>query len=108
MPARRWFPCAIVALVMMPVALTAQYPVRDGSVTNIEPYLFAAADFGINPEGVTFTKDIVPILQRSCQNCHRAGGGAPMAFTTYQETRRYATRIRDRTAIRDRMGAMPP
>ena len=108
MPARRWFPCAVVALVMMPVALTAQYPVRDGSVTNIEPYLFAAADFGINPEGVTFTKDIVPILQRSCQNCHRAGGGAPMAFTTYQETRRYATRIRDRTAIRDRMGAMPP
>jgi hypothetical protein len=31
-----------------------------------------------------------------------------MAFTTYQEVRRYATRIRDRTAIRDRMGAMPP
>ena len=55
MPARRWFLCAVVALVMMPVALTAQYPVRDGSVTNIEPYLFAAADFGINAEGVTFT-----------------------------------------------------
>ena len=108
MHARHWFPCAILAVLMMPLALTAQYPVRDGSVTNIEPYLFAAADFGINPEDVTFTKDIVPILQRSCQNCHRAGGGAPMAFTTYQEVRRYATRIRDRTAIRDRMGAMPP
>jgi hypothetical protein len=99
---------AIMAVLMMPVALTAQYPVRDGSITNIEPYLFAAADFGINPEGVTFTKDIAPILQRGCQNCHRAGGGAPMALTTYQETRRFATRIRDRTAIRDRMGAMPP
>ena len=55
----------------------------DGSVTNIEPYLFVAADFGINPEEVTFTKDIAPILQRSCQNCHRAAGGAPMALTTY-------------------------
>ena len=108
MNARHLFRCAIIAAVMMPVALTAQYPVRDGSVTNIEPYLFAAADFGIDAEDVTFTKDIVPILQRSCQNCHRAGGGAPMAFTTYQEVRRYGTRIRDRTAIRDRMGAMPP
>ena len=108
MNARHKFLWAIMAVLMMPVALTAQYPVRDGSITNVEPYLFAAADFGINPEGVTFTKDIAPILQRSCQNCHRAGGGAPMAFTTYQETRRFATRIRDRTAIRDRMGAMPP
>ena len=85
MHARHRFPCAIMAVLMMPVALTAQYPVRDGSVTNIEPYLFAAADFGVNPEEVTFTKDIAPILQRSCQNCHRAAGGAPMALTTYQE-----------------------
>jgi hypothetical protein len=66
MNARSWIPCSIIAILMMPIALTAQYPVRDGSVTNIEPYLFAAADFGINPEEVTFTKDIVPILQRSC------------------------------------------
>ena len=27
---------------------------------------------------VTFTKDIVPILQRSCQVCHRQGEMAPM------------------------------
>ena len=27
---------------------------------------------------VTFAKDIAPILQRSCQNCHRADGAAPM------------------------------
>jgi len=24
-------------------------------------------------EQVTFTKDVAPILQRSCQNCHRPG-----------------------------------
>ncbi len=108
MNARHLFPSAILAVLMIPVALTAQYPVRDGSVSNIEPYLFAAADFGINPEDVTFARDIAPILQRSCQNCHRVAGGAPMALTTYQDARRYATRIRDRTAIRDRMGAMPP
>jgi len=36
---------------------------------------------------VTFTKDIAPILQRSCENCHRAGGVAPMALSTYEEVR---------------------
>ena len=80
MPARRWFPCAIMAFVMMPVALAAQYPVRDGSVTTIEPYLFAMADFGINPEGVKFTRAISPLLQGSVTTAPRAGGGGPMAL----------------------------
>ena len=31
---------------------------------------------------VTFTKDIAPILQRSCQNCHRPGQVAPMSLLT--------------------------
>lgn len=39
-------------------------------------------------DAVTFTKDIAPILQRSCENCHRAGGGAPMALASYAELRR--------------------
>ena len=29
---------------------------------------------------MTFTKDIAPILQRSCENCHRADGVAPMSL----------------------------
>jgi mono/diheme cytochrome c family protein len=57
---------------------------------------------------VTFTRDVAPILQSSCQQCHRAGGVAPMSLETYQEVRRYASRIRERTGIRDRAGAMPP
>ena len=71
-------------------------------------HLYDAADFGINPASVTFSKDIAPILQRSCENCHRADGGGPMSLVTYNEVRRYASRIREKTAIRDRMGAMPP
>ena len=39
---------------------------------------------------VTFTKDIAPILQRSCQNCHRPDGVAPMSLTTFEEVRRSA------------------
>src|SRR5690606_13705777 len=43
-------------------------------------HLYAASDFGIDPASVTFTKDIAPILQRSCENCHRPGGGGPMSL----------------------------
>jgi len=57
---------------------------------------------------VTFTRDIAPILQRSCQNCHRPGQVAPMSLLTYEEVRPWARAIKQRAAIRDRMGAMPP
>jgi len=30
----------------------------------------------------TFTKDVAPILQRSCQSCHRPGQMAPMSLMT--------------------------
>ena len=102
----RLFTHAVMALLMMPVAATAQSIV--GSDPHPEVHLFAAADFGIDPGEVTFTKDIAPILQRSCQNCHRAAGGAPMSLITYAEVRPWARAIKLRTSIRDRMGAMPP
>lgn len=60
------------------------------------------------PPEVTFTRDIAPILQRSCESCHRAGGGAPMALTTYEEVRPWARSIKTRTAIGPRAGVMPP
>ena len=57
---------------------------------------------------VTFSRDIAPILQRSCQHCHNLNGGAPMPLVTYDNVRPYASRMARRTGIRDRMGAMPP
>jgi mono/diheme cytochrome c family protein len=56
----------------------------------------------------TFTKDIAPILQRSCQNCHRPNSVAPMSLISYEEVRPYARSIKQRTGLRDRMGVMPP
>ena len=58
------------------------------------------------PQGqATFTKDVAPILQRTCQNCHRPNGGlAPMALTTYEEARPWAKAIQQRTTLRE----MPP
>jgi hypothetical protein len=53
---------------------------------------------------VTFTKDVAPILQRSCQNCHRPDNIAPMSFLTYQDTRPWARSIKEKVVKRD----MPP
>jgi len=53
---------------------------------------------------VTFTKDVAPILQRSCQECHRPGSIAPMSLLTYEDTRPWARSIRDKVVTR----AMPP
>ena len=57
---------------------------------------------------VTFTKDIAPILQRSCQNCHRPGSVAPMSLISYEEVRPWAKSIRHRTALGSKPDAMPP
>ena len=57
---------------------------------------------------VTFSRDIAPILQRSCQECHHADGVAPMSLMTYEEARPWARSIKARTALRSLRGAMPP
>jgi len=55
-------------------------------------------------EGVTFYKDVLPILQNRCQECHRAGEVAPMSFMTYSEARPWAKAIK--TAVITKK--MPP
>ena len=57
---------------------------------------------------ITFHKDIEPILQRSCQNCHRPAGVAPMSLVSYDEVAPFAGLIEYKTGLRDRAGAMPP
>ena len=53
---------------------------------------------------VTFTKDVAPIFQRSCQTCHREGAIAPMSLLTYEETRPWARSIKEKVQTR----TMPP
>ena len=51
------------------------------------------------PERPTFTKDVLPILQENCQECHRpkpinmSGMTAPFALTSYAEVRPWAKAI---------------
>src|SRR5207248_8344143 len=60
---------------------------------------------------ITYSKDIAPILQRSCQRCHRPDSVAPMSLLTYQDARPYAREIKRKTQLRYSpysRGAMPP
>ena len=57
---------------------------------------------------VTFSRDVAPILQRSCQSCHRPNSVAPMSLITYEEVRPWARSIKQRTGLRNTMGVMPP
>ncbi len=56
------------------------------------------------PAKFTYTKDIAPLLFKSCAECHRPGEIAPMSLMTYQEVRPWAKSIRERVSER----SMPP
>src|SRR5712671_7853223 len=53
---------------------------------------------------VNFHRDVLPMLQKRCQECHRSGQMAPMPLTTFEETRPWARAIREAVVTRK----MPP
>ena len=53
---------------------------------------------------VTFHRDVLPVLQKNCQGCHRAGEAAPMSLMTYQEARPWAKAIKEAVLTK----RMPP
>ena len=52
----------------------------------------------------TFNKDVLPILQKNCQGCHRPGELAPMSFLTYADTRPWAKAMKEAVLTKK----MPP
>jgi hypothetical protein len=56
------------------------------------------------PGTVTFHKDVEPVLQKVCQNCHIAGGIAPFSLVTYADAKAVAESIVQQTHDRK----MPP
>src|SRR5262245_42919793 len=66
------------------------------------PVTARAADPPAGP--VTFSKDVAPILQAKCQDCHQPNSIAPMSLITFQDARPWARSIRDRVSTRQ----MPP
>src|SRR5436309_1685230 len=78
----RRVPVLVLAVVLVPFAMAASA---------------AAAE-------VTFSKDIAPIFQAKCQECHQPNSIAPMSLITYQDARPWARSIKERVATRQ----MPP
>jgi hypothetical protein len=52
----------------------------------------------------TFYKDVLPVLERNCQSCHRGGEAAPMPLVTYLDARPWAKAIRQAVLTKK----MPP
>lgn len=53
---------------------------------------------------VTFYKDVLPLLQKHCQRCHRPGEVAPFQLLTFEDATRWADDIKDYVSSRK----MPP
>jgi mono/diheme cytochrome c family protein len=53
---------------------------------------------------VTFNRDVLPILQKNCQVCHRPGEIAPMSLLTYEDARPWARAMKTAAVTR----RMPP
>src|SRR5947199_9389094 len=78
----RRVPALVLAAVVVPFVMTASA---------------AAAQ-------VTFSKDVAPILQAKCQECHQPNSIAPMSLITYQDARPWARSMKERVSSRQ----MPP
>ena len=53
---------------------------------------------------VTFNKEVLPVLQKNCQTCHRPGEITPMSLLTYKDARPWAKAIKSAVVNRK----MPP
>jgi hypothetical protein len=63
--------------------------------------IFALVSPSMAEKSATFAKDIAPIFQAKCQNCHRKDSMAPMSLVTYEETRPWAKSIKERVITRN-------
>src|SRR5262249_43092853 len=77
---------ALGAVALLSTSLSAQRPAT-----------FSAAA----QRTVTFSKDIAPIFQKSCGDCHRPDSIAPMSLMTYDAARPWARSIKQRVQSRE-------
>jgi len=64
----------------------------------------ASAFAQASPDRVTFNRDVLAILQKNCQTCHRPGEIGPMSFLTYESTRPWAKAMKEAVVTKK----MPP
>lgn len=57
-------------------------------------FVTASCLVAATPQPVTFHKDVEPILQKHCQECHRPGEIAPFSLLSYKDARPWAKSMR--------------
>ena len=72
--------------------------------TRIVLLFCATTAMAADSSSVTFYKDVLPVLQKNCQSCHRPDQIAPMSFLDYKSTRPWAKAMKAAVASRK----MPP
>jgi len=72
--------------------------------TAVGVFAVASGAAAQQPHQVTFAKDVMPIVQRSCQSCHRPGAVAPFSLMSYEDARPWARAIKTKVQSRE----MPP
>ena len=77
---------------------------HSGGTDNGDRFDASRAATGLKTGAVTFNKDVLPILQKNCQTCHRPGEIAPMSFLTYEDARPWAKAMKAAVVSRQ----MPP
>lgn len=74
------------------------------SAATLVASLLAIANIAGAADDPTFTRDVLPILQKNCQSCHRPGEIGPMPLLTFDQVRPYARAIKRATETKQ----MPP
>ncbi len=90
------------------LALPAPNPAQDRGTPNNSSSIKSSRESApeiVTPGGApTFYKDVLPILQMHCQNCHRPGEIGPMPLMTYEQARRWSRAIQQAVETKK----MPP
>jgi hypothetical protein len=76
-------------------AITAALDNKLPAIAETKPVgcLIESFESGVGSAKVTYTRDIAPIIQARCLNCHREGQVAPFALSDYEQTAKRAGQI---------------
>jgi hypothetical protein len=114
MQARRASECALLRrMKALASGGAGRQSARSSFVTGFAVLCSSAPLLGCSSDGATtkgaadtpkYYEDAAPIINRNCVNCHREGGIAPFALTSYEQVQAHADEIASTTAARQ----MPP
>ncbi len=96
MTSNRSYPRVLQSLAIASVAFVVVLALSGSAFSGSAPIA--------DDDPITFTKDVAPILQVKCQECHKPDSIAPMSLLTYEDVRAFLRPIRKALVAR----RMPP